>query len=89
MTEEKLTKNTYLINTVILFMVFGLMAFFKVLDVPFLVVFSIPTTCVYLVGYYLIYTGRLNIYVWMVYIWLTLYMCVTTICLGYGYGFHL
>ncbi len=89
MADEKLIKNTYLINTVILLMVFALMAFFKVIDVPFLVKFSIPTAFIYLIGYYLIHSGKLTAYVWIVYIWLTLYMCVTTVCLGYGFGFHL
>lgn len=70
-------------------MVFGLMAFFWMLDVPFLVIFSIPTACVYIIGYFLIYKEKLDIYVWMVYLWLSIYMGLTTICLGYGFGFHL
>ncbi|MBP5281502.1 MAG: hypothetical protein J6Z22_03290 [Lachnospiraceae bacterium] len=40
---------TFGVNTVILFLVLGLMFFFYVLDAPFLVYFSIPTICVYLV----------------------------------------
>ncbi len=89
MNRKQINKFTYAVNTLILMMVFGLMAFFWVLKVPFLVYFSIPTICVYLIGYVLIITGHLDIYVWMVYMWLTLYMCVTTICLGYDFGFHL
>ncbi len=65
------------------------MAFFVVFDVPVLVYFSIPTICVYLIGYVLVFKGKLAIYVWMVYIWLTLYMGMTTICLGNNFGFHL
>ena len=82
-------KVTFLLNTVILLLVFGLMAFFTMCDVPFLTVFSVPTAMVYIIGYYLIHTGRLNLYVRMIYFWLTLYMGLTTLCLGYGYGFHL
>lgn len=89
MTEEKLTKLTFLVNTVILIMVFGLMAFFWLIDVPFLVLFSVPTSFIYLIGYYLIHKGKLDLYVWMVYFWLTFYMGVTTVCLGYSFGFHL
>ena len=70
-------------------MVFGLMAFFHVIKATFLVYFSIPTVLVYVIGYILIYKEKLYGYVVMVYCWLTLYMGVTTICLGYGYGFHL
>ncbi len=50
---------------------------------------SIPTICIYLFGYLLIHKGRLDIYVWTVYLWITLYMGLTTVCLGYGFGFHL
>jgi len=89
MTKETAQKYSYWVNTVILLMVFGLMAFFWMLDVPFLVIFSIPTACVYIIGYFLIYKGKLDIYVWMVYLWLSIYMGLTTICLGYGFGFHL
>jgi len=80
---------TLIVNTVILMMVFGLMAFFALFKVTFLVYFSIPTICVYLIGYFLILHSKLDIYVWMVYFWLTLYMGVTTICVGYHFGFHL
>lgn len=70
-------------------MVFGLMAFFNAIDAEFLVYFSIPTAFIYIIGFYLINRGKLSIYVWMVYLWLTIYMGVTTVCLGYSFGFHL
>ena len=82
-------KVSVVVNTVILLIVFGLAAFFAIIKVPFLVAFSVPTACIYLVGYVLIHKDKLDIYVWMIYCWLTLYMGVTTLCLGYGYGFHL
>lgn len=82
-------KMTYTVNTVILLLVLGLMAFFYVVDAPFLVFFSFPTICVYLIGYVLIYKEWLDVYVWFVYVWLTLYMGITTVFLGYSYGFHL
>ena len=82
-------KMTYGVNTVILLLVFGLGYFFCMVNAPFLIYFSIPTVFVYLVGYYFIAKELLHIYVWMVYIWLTLYMSIATVCLGYAYGFHL
>lgn len=89
MNRKQVEKFTYAVNTLILLMVFGLMFFFWVMKVPFLIYFSIPTAFIYLIGYVLIITRHLDIYVWMVYMWLTLYMCVTTVCLGYDFGFHL
>ena len=89
MDQKAIQKLTYTINTVILILVFGLTGFFTFCEAEFLVLFSIPTTMVYLVGYYLIRKERLDIYVRLVYFWLTLYMTVTTICLGYKFGFHL
>ena len=77
------------VNSVILLLVFGLMAFFAVIKVSFLVWFSIPTALVYIVGFVLIRKEMLDVYLRLVYFWLTLYMCTTTVCLGYGYGFHL
>lgn len=88
--ERAAIKNfAYIINTVILALVFGLMYFFHLCDVSLLVYFSVPTAMIYIIGYYLIHKDRLTEYVTMVYMWLTLYMGVTTICLGYGYGFHM
>ena len=89
MIQTRTVKLTNIVNTLILFMVFGLMAFFKAIDVAFLVYFSIPTAFIYIIGFYLINRGKLSIYVWMVYLWLTIYMGVTTVCLGYSFGFHL
>lgn len=89
MTAKRAQKFSYIVNTVILFMVFGLAFFFYLSKALFLVYFSIPAACVYLVGYYLIFREKLNIYVWMVYLWLTFYMGVTTVCLGFDFGFHL
>ena len=89
MNSSNLKKVTYTINTIIIFIVLGMMFFFSTCPAPFLVYFSIPTLIVYLIGYVLIHKEKLYFYVWMVYIWITLYMFLTTICLGYNYGFHL
>ena len=56
---SNLKKLTLIVNTSILFMVFGLMAFFHVIKATFLVYFSIPTVLVYVIGYILIYKEAL------------------------------
>ena len=89
MDTKKAQKITYIVNTVILILVFGLMGFFYMCHATFLVYFSIPTAFVYIIGFYLIYSEKLDFYVRIVYLWLTLYMCTTTLCLGYNFGFHL
>lgn len=89
MELSHLKKIAWIVNIAIFLLVFGHMIFFWYIDVPFLVAFSIPDACVYIIGFVLIHYDKLNIYVWLVYCWITLYTCVTTICIGIGYGFHL
>ena len=89
MNVAGLKKLTYMVNTAILIMVFGLMAFFVFAKAKFLVWFSIPTALVYVIGYILISRGKLYEYVVLVYSWITVYMGICTVCLGYDYGFHL
>lgn len=89
MNFDRIQKTALIVNAVILALVFALMGFFNYCDVTFMTWFSIPTAAVYLLGFWLIARDKLDIYVWMVYGWLTLYMCLSTVCLGYGYGFHL
>ena len=89
MDASLIKKLTITINTVILFLVLGLMLFFYMCKATFLVYFSIPTLLVYIIGYVLIHFNRLDIYLRMVYVWLNLYMTICTLCLGYNFGFHL
>ena len=89
MDLKVIKKLTYSINTVILLLVFGLAGFFMMSEATFLVWFSIPTALVYVIGYFLIKAEKLEHYVRLVYFWLTLYMSVTTVFLGYKFGFHL
>lgn len=85
----KIRKFTYIINSIILFLVFALAGFFILSRATILIWFSIPTSLVYIIGYILIRKERLDIYVRLVYFWLTTYMCLCTVCLGYKIGFHL
>lgn len=89
MIRDEIKKLTYVINSVILFMVFGLMVFFAVSGATFLVWFSIPTALVYVAGYFLIARDKLDVYVRLVFGWLIIYMNLATICLGTSFGFHL
>lgn len=89
MVQKEIQKLTMVINAVILILVFALAGLFFLVGATFLIWFSIPTALVYIIGFVLISKNKLNFYVRMVYGWLTLYMSVTTIFLGYGFGFHL
>ena len=89
MVQKEIKNLTLAINATILIMVFALMGFFMICRATFLIWFSIPTAAVYIIGFFLIQKDKLNIYVRMVYGWLTLYMSIATVCLGYGFGFHL
>ena len=89
MVQKEIKKLTMVINAVILVLVFALAGLFVLVGASFLIWFSIPTALVYVVGFYLIAKNRLDIYVRLVYGWLTLYMSICTVFLGYGFGFHL
>ena len=89
MDFARIKKFTYLINSIIMFLVIALAGFFWLCKAPILIWFSIPTLMVYILGYILIAKDRLDIYVRLVYFWITLYMCLCTVCLGYRLGFHL
>ena len=89
MDLNRIRKFTYTVNTVILLLVIGLAGFFYLCKATALLWFSIPTLLVYIIGYFVIAKDRLDIYVRLVYFWITLYMCVCTYFLGYKIGFHL
>ena len=89
MDYSKVKKATYFINTMLLLFVIGLMGFFIAAKADFLVIFSIPTTLVYVISYYLISKRYLYLYVNLIYFWIILYMGVCTVCLGYNFGFNL
>ena len=89
MDLNRIRRFTYIINTVIMLLVLGLAGFFVLCKATFLIWFSIPTLLIYVIGYILIARDRLDIYVRLVYFWITLYMCVCTFFLGYKIGFHL
>jgi diguanylate cyclase (GGDEF)-like protein len=86
---KDIKKFTFIINTIILVLVFMLAAFFVYCKATFLIWFSIPTALVYVIGFFLIKKDHLEIYTRVVYFWLTLYMSLCTVCLGYRMGFHL
>ena len=89
MSERSVQKICYMVNNVMVVLVIALGAFFKMLGVDFLVYFSVEALVFWLIMYPVIYKRKLSGYLWSVYVWLTFYMGVTTICLGQDYGFHL
>ena len=89
MDLARIRKFTYIINSIILLLVIALAGFFYLCSAKILIWFSLPTLLVYIIGYFLISKDRLDIYVRLVYFWITLYMCLCTFCLGYKIGFHL
>lgn len=89
MFSGNIKKLTYTINTVILVMAVLLGVFFHYVGASFLVWFSMPAVLIFVLGYALIVNDHLTAYVRVVYIWLTFYMLVTAVCLGYKFGFHL
>ncbi|MCR5518242.1 MAG: GGDEF domain-containing protein [Lachnospiraceae bacterium] len=89
MTESKLSKITYIVNTALFIFVIGLMLSFYMAKAWIMVYFSIPTVMVYAIGYVLIKADHLYAYVLMVYFWIILYMTIATVCMGNNYGFQL
>ncbi len=89
MDSRGIKKLTMMVNSAIIFMVLALALFFYLTKAMFMVYFSIPTFFVYVFMYILISRGMYSGFLRIVYFWLTLYMGVATVCLGYSYGFHL
>lgn len=82
-------KISYAVNSAMLVMTIGFAVLYILLDAGFLIMFSIPTALLYLALYITIYKQKLDVFLWTIYAWLTLYTSVTAVCLGTGYGFHL
>lgn len=89
MDIAKAKKMSFMVNSVLFMLVIFMAGFFWYVKATFLVYFSIPTIMVYIIGYFLIHNNKLDIYIWLVYLWILLYMSLTTIGLGYNMGFHL
>lgn len=89
MDGARAIKLSYYVNTILLLLVFGLWGFFALYKLELLVIFSVPTSLVYILNYLLIKNNKLGSFVRTLYLWLPFYMGFTTICLGYNYGFHL
>ena len=82
-------KIAYCINTLMLSMVWIFTVIFIIMDIKFLIYFSIPTIVIYNITYYLIYKKKLNYYIWTCYFGLVTYTATMATCLGPSYGFHL
>lgn len=89
MSNASLKKLASVVNTILLVIIVVLMGYFAYLKATYLLYFSIPTIVVYIINYFLVYTNKLDMFVKFVYVWISIYMSVTTICLGLEPGFHL
>lgn len=82
-------KLTWYINTALLVFV-GFMTFmFARYGVTYMVWHSIPTVAAYIAMYGLIRRDKLDVYVFAIYIVITVYMVAGTVCLGFDAGYHM
>lgn len=80
---------TWYVNTALLGFV-AIMAFiFHYYGVTYMVYHSIPTVAVYIVMYALIRKDKLDVYVFVIYIVITLYMVAGTVCMGFEAGYQM
>lgn len=86
---QKMKKLISTVNSFLMLFVFLMMGFYAYYGVTYMIYHSIPTLASYLVFYHLIRKDKLNLYVWLLYTAITIYMVAATICLGYNSGFHL
>lgn len=87
--QEKAKKLSLMVNTGLLVFVTGMLFVFYFFHVKMLVTFSFFVVAFYLLCYPIICYKKLDIYVWLVYAMISVYMGFCTICLGYEFGFHL
>ena len=89
MSEMRAIKKlTWFINTALLGVVFFMTFAYAYYGVTYMVYHSIPTVLVYVALYWFIHKDKLDLYVWILYVVITLYMIAGTICMGYQSGFH-
>ncbi|MCH5287847.1 MAG: GGDEF domain-containing protein [Christensenellaceae bacterium] len=86
---QAIKKLTWFINTALMGFVIFMTAAYAHYGVTYMVYHSIPTIVAYVVLYWFIHKDKLDIYVWIVYIVITLYMVAATVCIGFNAGFHL
>ena len=87
--RDNIMKLTYFINAMLLVFVIGMGFVFARTGVTYMVYHSIPTAILYVIYFFIVRKGLLDIYTLVVYITITIYMIATTICIGYNAGFHL
>lgn len=86
---DQMKKLTYGVNTGLIFMVVFMIWAYSYYGVTIMVYQSIPTAMAYVAMYWLVHTGKLDVYVLLTYILITAYMITATICLGSSAGYLL
>lgn len=86
---DSVYKLTYVINTGIILFLGGIVAFFQLTGMTFLVYWSLALIPVYIVNYLVIRKDHLTFYVWEVYILILTFMAICNVCAGPQCGFQL
>lgn len=86
---EQMKKLTFWVNTGLMGFVAFMIWAFSYYGVTIMIYESIPTVIAYAAMYRLIRKGKLDTYVLMVYILITVYMITASLCLGNGAGYQL
>ena len=87
--KEFIKKLSIYVNAALMTFVACMVGAFAYFGVEYMIYHSIPTLFLYVVYFFLIKSGKLDLYLWMVYATILAYMTAATICLGYDCGFHL
>ena len=86
---REMQKFSFMVNAILLGFVASMEGFYIHYGVTYMIYHSIPTIAAYLCLFFLLYKKWLDIYVWCVYVVITIYMVAATVCLGYSASFHL
>lgn len=89
MDIKSVQKVSYIANSVLFSYVIGVFWIYNYYQIDVMRYISFAAFMVYIVGYFILNKGWLDIYIWIIYAWISFYMCVATISLGYDYGFFL
>lgn len=86
---KRLTTIAYVVHSLIAIFTIGLAIVFYRNDIPVLFYAAVIALCYYAFAYILITKGFFSIYIKLIYLVITLYMCTATICLGVDSGFQM
>lgn len=86
---QLMKRVSYIANGFLTFCVIGLMLVYNYFSIDLMVYLSIPVLALYVLFFFLIKVNKIDLYFWIVYATIGIYMCIATICLGVNFGFNL